>query len=96
MTLKLSRFEPADHLTSQEDIAAYLADIAQDNNPALLASALGDVARARNMSQLARDSGLTRAGLARALAADGNPSFATIGKVAKALGLQVCFVPAKH
>lgn len=96
MTLKPSRFDPADHLSSQEDIAAYLADIAQDNNPALLASALGDVARARNMSQLARDSGLTRAGLARALAADGNPSFATIAKVAKALGLQVCFVPIQH
>ena len=95
MALKLYNFDPAEFLDSEEDIAAYIADIAEDKNPALLASALGDVARARNMSQLARDAGMTRAGLIKALSRDGNPSLATIAKVAKALGLKISLTPVK-
>ena len=95
MKIKLSRFEAADYLKTEEDIAAYLADIAEDGDAVLLASALGDVAHARNMSQLARDAGISRVGLAKALSPDGNPSFATIAKVAKALGLKITFAPAK-
>ena len=60
---------------------------------ALIAAALGDIARARNMSQLARDTGLTREGLYKALSGDGNPSFATVVKVAQALGLRMHFIP---
>ena len=93
MTVTLRRYDAANYLQSEADIAAYIADISEDNDPALLASALGDIARARNMSQLARDSGITRAGLIKALSADGNPSFATISKVANALGLKISFVP---
>ena len=93
MKMKLARFDPAEYLETEQDIALYLEDISEANDSVLLASALGDVARARNMSQLARDTGLTRAGLTKALGPDGNPSFATITKVARALGLRIAFVP---
>lgn len=89
-----TRWDVADHLASEEEIAAYLAACAEDGDPALIAAALGDVARARNMSQLARDTGLTREGLYKALSGEGNPSFATITKVAQALGLRLEFKPA--
>ena len=59
------------------------------DDPAFIVHALGVIARARNMSQLARDTGLTREGLYKALSPEGNPSFATVAKVAKALGLQI-------
>jgi probable addiction module antidote protein len=76
-------------------MAAYLAECAEGDDPRLVAYALGAIARARNLSQLARETGMTRAGLSRALAYDGNPSFATISKVAKALGLKISVTPAK-
>lgn len=81
-----SRYDSADYLKSEEDIAAYLDACSDENDPALMAVALGAVARARNMSQLARDTGLTREGLYKALSADGNPSLSTAMKVANALG----------
>jgi probable addiction module antidote protein len=86
-------FDVANYLTTEESISAYLAATAEEDDPELLASALGDVARARNMSQLARDTGLYREGLYKALSADGNPSLATVMKVAKALGLRLVFKP---
>jgi probable addiction module antidote protein len=81
---------------SEEDIAAYLEACSEENDPALMAEALGVVARARNMSQLARDTGLTREGLYKALSVDGNPSLATAMKVANALGYQWKLVPLAH
>ena len=69
----------------------YLEACAEENNPTLMAQALGAIARARNMSQLARDTGLTREGLYKALSGDGNPSLATVMKVAHTLGLQITF-----
>ena len=95
MSVNLTRFDPADYLLSEEDMAAYLAECAAGDDPALIAHALGAIARARNLSQLARETGMTRAGLSRALAHDGNPSFATISKVAKTLGLKVSIAPAR-
>lgn len=95
MAIKTTRFDPADYLRDEQDIANYLSEIAEDGSPELIASALGDVARARNMSQLARDTGISRVGLIKALSSDGNPSFATIAKVAAALGLKITFSPAK-
>ncbi len=90
------RYDTADYLETEEDIAAYLEAVMEEggDDPAYVAAALGDVARARNMSQLARDSGLTRQGLYKALSGEGDPSFATVMKVAKALGLQLTFKPA--
>jgi probable addiction module antidote protein len=87
------RFDAADYLKTEEDIIAYLdAAIAEaGDDPALIARALGAVARSRNMSRLAREAGVTREGLYKALSGEGNPSFATIVKVAQALGLRLSF-----
>ncbi len=93
MTETFSRYDTADYLKTDDDIAAYLEACAEENNPTLMAQALGVIARARNMSQLARDTGMTREGLYKALSGEGNPSFATVVKVAHALGLQMTFRP---
>jgi probable addiction module antidote protein len=95
MAVHLTRFDAADHLLTEDDMAAYLAECAESDDPRLVAHALGAIARARNLSQLARETGMTRAGLSRALAYDGNPSYATISKVAKALGLKISVRLAK-
>lgn len=92
MAEKFSRYDTADYLDTEEDIRLYLEACQEEGDPALVAAALGDIARARNMSQLAKDVGMTRAGLYKALSPDGNPSFATISRVAKALGLKVTLV----
>ncbi|MCE1249807.1 MAG: putative addiction module antidote protein [Comamonadaceae bacterium] len=85
----LQTFDVADYLDSEEKIAEYLTVVLEDNDPTLLAAALGDIARARGMTQLARDTGLTREALYRSLCATGNPSYATIVKVMQALGLKL-------
>lgn len=94
MNVKFSRYDTADYLKNEDDIAAYLDAVMEDGDPALIAAALGDVARARNLSQLARDVGMTRQGLDKALSGNGNPSLSTVVKVAHALGLQLTFKPA--
>lgn len=91
MALKTTPWDSAEYLKTEADIAEYLSacfDEAPDD-PAFLAQALGVAARARNMSQLARDTGLTREGLYKALSAEGNPSFSTVLKVARALGVRL-------
>ncbi|MBE0404590.1 addiction module antidote protein [Halomonas citrativorans] len=85
----LRKWDVVDHLKTEEDMALYLEACFEEGDPALVAAALGDIARARGMSQLARDTGLTREGLYKALSADGNPSFATIMTVTKALGISL-------
>lgn len=86
-----SRYDSADYLQTAAEICAYLEASAEESDPAQIALALGAVARSRNMTQHARDAGMTREGLYKALSAEGNPSFATIAIVARALGLQVTF-----
>jgi probable addiction module antidote protein len=85
-----SRWDPADYLKSEEDMAAYLGACLEEapEDPALIAAALGDIARARGMVRLANKTGLTREGLYKALSKDGNPSLGTVLKVLKALGLK--------
>lgn len=97
MSLKTTRWDSAAYLKTEKDIAGYLkAAMAEGgDDPAFIAHALGVVARARNMSQLARDAGMTREGLYKALSGEGNPSFATVVKVARAMGLQLTFKLAK-
>ena len=80
-------WDPAEHLITDEDMAAYLEAALQEGDSALIAAALGDIARAKGMSQIARDAGLGRESLYKALSAEGNPEFATIMKVIAALGL---------
>lgn len=93
MSETFSRYDTADYLQTDEDIAAYLEACAEENDAAIMAHALGVIARTRNMSQLARDTGLTREGLYKALSGEGNPSFDTVMKVAHALGLRLTFRP---
>jgi probable addiction module antidote protein len=88
-------WDPAEHLVTEEDMAAYLEAALQEGDSALIAAALGDIARAKGMSQIARDAGLGRESLYKALSADGNPEFATIMKVVSALGLQLHASPAR-
>ena len=93
MAQAFTRFDAADYLNSDADIAAYLEAATEEGDPAALAAALGAVARARNMSQLARDTGLSREGLWEALGPNGNPTLATVMKVAAALGFEVVIRP---
>lgn len=82
-------WDAADDLKTDADIAGYLEAVFDDGDPALIAAALGDIARAKGMSQVARDAGLGRESLYKALSPDGNPEFATVLKVIHALGLKL-------
>jgi len=89
--VKLSRYDTADYLNTEQDIAAYLEAAIEDagDDPAFIAHALGTVARSRGMVKLARATGMTREGLYKALSAKGNPSFSTVYKVMRALGVKL-------
>jgi probable addiction module antidote protein len=76
-------------LKADEDIAHYLEAVLEDGDPNLVAAALGDVARAKGMSQIAQAAGLGRESLDKALSTEGNPEFATVLKVIRALGLKL-------
>ncbi len=76
-------------MKSDEDIAHYLEAVFEDGDPTLVAAALGDVARAKGMSQIAQAAGLGRESLYKALSIEGNPQFATVLKVMHALGLKL-------
>ena len=90
MAEKFTRWDPVDSLKAEEDIALYLDACLEEDagDGKLVRAALNDVARARGMSQLARDAGISREGLYKALSASGNPEFSTVLKVIKALGLK--------
>lgn len=77
------------YLDSDEAIAAYLDAALDEDDPALLAAALGDVARAKGMTQIARETGLGRESLYKALSSEGNPEFGTVQRVVRALGLRL-------
>lgn len=87
-------WDPADHLKTEEDMAAYLEAALEEADPALIAAALGDIARAKGMTQVAREAGLGRESLYKALSPSGNPEFATIMKVVSVLGLRLHATPA--
>jgi probable addiction module antidote protein len=88
---KTTAYDVAEHLRTPEEMAAYLDAWLEEapDDAAGIARALGDIARAKGMSQVAKDAGLSRESLYRALSAEGNPSFGTVLKVAKALGLRL-------
>lgn len=88
---KTTPYDVAEHLRTPEEMAAYLDAWLEDapEDAAGIARALGDIARAKGMSQVAKDTGLSRESLYRALSSEGNPSFATVLKVAKALGVRL-------
>jgi probable addiction module antidote protein len=83
------RWDTAEHLKTEADVAAYLEAVFEDGDPALMAHALGVIARARGMSKIAKKAGLGRESLYKALSADGRPQFDTVVKVLRALGLKL-------
>lgn len=95
MAVELSKFEVSDYLSSSEDIAAYLNAVMEEDDPILLQAALGDVARAKGMSEIAAKTGAGRESLYKSLRGEANPSFKTIVKVVEALGLRISFVPLR-
>ena len=82
-------WDAADYLETEEDVVLYLEAAFEDGDPGLIAAALGDIARAKGMSKIAADAGLGRESLYKALSPDGNPEFATVLKVLRALGLRL-------
>ena len=88
---KTTPYDVAEHLRTRDEMAAYLDAWLEEapDDAAGIAGALGNIARAKGMTQVARDAGLSRESLYRALSADGNPSFATVLKVARALGVKL-------
>jgi probable addiction module antidote protein len=95
MAITTTRWNSSEYLKTEEDIRLYLEACIEESgdDPAFIIHAFGVIARARNMSQLARDTGLTREGLYKALSPEGNPTFFTVAKVAKALGFKLSVQP---
>jgi probable addiction module antidote protein len=93
---KTSAYDIAEHLRTPEEMAAYLDAWLEEapDDVSGIARALGDIARAKGMSQVAKEAGLSRESLYRALSEGGNPSFATVLKVARALGVRLHAQPA--
>lgn len=91
MSIKTTRWDVQDALQTPEDCVAFIEAAIEEagDDPAFITKALGEVARSRGMAQTARDSGISREGLYKALSAEGNPSFATVLKVLSALGLRM-------
>ena len=89
MTRKTRRWDAAETLQTRDDIAAYLDAVLEDGDPDLLKAALGDIARAKGMTEIARAAGLGRGNLYKALSPDGNPEFTTVAKVLRALGFRL-------
>ena len=89
ITTRTRVWDAAEHLKSDEDIAAYLNAAFEDGDPALIAAALGDIARAKGMTNVARSAGLGRESLYKALSPQGRPELATVMKVVQALGLKL-------
>jgi probable addiction module antidote protein len=93
MTTQTYAWDASDYLEIEEDIVAYLEAAIEEGDPSLMAAALGDIARSKGMTQIARKTGLGRESLYKALSVEGNPEFTTIVKVLQALGLRLQVVP---
>ena len=93
MAVKTKAWDASEHLDSEEAIFAYMNAAFEDGDPTLIAAAVGDVAKARGMTAIAKAAGLSRESLYKALSADGNPEFATIMKVLKVLRIHLSAEP---
>ena len=94
--VKLRKWDSSEHLKTDEDMVLYLETCLEEagDDAAFIAKALGTIARAKGMTQLAKETGLGRESLYKALSGEGNPSFATILKVTTALGIKLHAQPA--
>jgi probable addiction module antidote protein len=88
-------WDPVEHLETEEEMAAYLEAAFEEGEPSIIAAALGDIARAKGMSQIAKETRLGRESLYKALSPEGNPEFSTILKVIRVLGLKLHATPEK-
>ncbi len=93
MTLRTIPFDPAKYLDSPAAVAIYLEEAFESGDPAFISDALGVVAKAHGMTQVARESGLGRESLYKALSPDGHPELATVVKVMRTLGLRLSTTP---
>lgn len=89
----LPEFDMAEHLPDEQAVAEYLTVVLEENDPAALADALGTIARARGMTDIAKSSGITREALYKALRPNASPRFETISKVCAALGVRLVAQP---
>lgn len=94
MTETFTRWDAAEHLATEADMKLYLEECATTGDSRLIAAALGDIARARNMTALAKEIGISRKGLYKALSGESNPTLDTVVKTAAALGLRLKFEAA--
>lgn len=92
---ELTEFDMAAHLPDEQAIAEYLTIVMEENDPAALVDALGTVARARGMTEIAKASGMTREALYKALRPTSQPRFETISRVCEALGVKLVVVPSR-
>ena len=92
-TIETYPWDPADRLETKEDMAAYFEAALEDGDPALVVAALGDIAKSKGMTHIARETGLGRESLYKSLSSEGNPEFATVLKVIQALGLRLRATP---
>jgi len=90
---ELSEFDASEYLNTEEEVAAYLTAVLEENDPGLLAAALGDIARARGMTQVAKEAGMAREALYKALRPGSEPRFETIARVCAALGVRLVAQP---
>ena len=88
-TMNTRPWDPAEHLETQEDMVAYLEAAFEDGDPALIAAALGDIARAKGMTEVARKAGLGRESLYKAHSPNGKPALGTVTRVREPLGLKL-------
>ncbi len=95
MSETFRKWDTAEHLRTREDARLYLEACADEDpgDGSLIRAALNDIARAENMSRLAREAGMSREGLYKALSEDGNPTFATVMRITRALGMQLRITP---
>jgi len=88
-----SKFDVVDYLKTEKDIAGYLSAVLEDGDPALFVAAIGDIAKAKGMTEIAKKSGVTRESLYRALKIEARPRFETVAKVVHALGMKLSVHP---
>ena len=87
--ITFAKYDPAEYINSKEDVIAYLGVALEENDPDFLLSVFRDIARSKGMTQLARELKITRKGLYKSLAPDGNPSFKTVFKLIDLLGMRI-------
>lgn len=89
INITTKRWDPAEHIRDDADVAAYVEAALEDGDHRVIAAVLGDIARAKGMTQVARDAGLGRESLYKSLSSDGNPEFSTVLRVLNALGIRL-------